>query len=174
VRAGSFQRSRPSISSLVAVVITSALMIGLRLIGILGVDQPLKRVSARFLPFIWWPLLLLLATGTVMIVGEPARSLKNPVFQLKMSLLVVAIIVTRILQSFFSRGSRDRPEPSWWCGTAHGHPFLAPLGRNHFCGPMDRLFQLEHSAKVDTGFWKRSCSTNKLERDDDWKKVITL
>jgi hypothetical protein len=30
------------------------------------------------------------------------------------------------------------------------------------------------SRKVDTGFWKRSRSTSKLERNDDSKKVITL
>jgi hypothetical protein len=38
----------------VAVVITSALMLDLRLIGVVGVDQPLDRVWARFLPFVWW------------------------------------------------------------------------------------------------------------------------
>jgi hypothetical protein len=37
---------------------------------------------------------VLLATGAVMIIGEPARSLANPVFQLKMALLVAALIVT--------------------------------------------------------------------------------
>ena len=47
----------------VAVVITSALMLDLRLIGVVGVDQPLDRVWARFLPFVWWPLLILLATA---------------------------------------------------------------------------------------------------------------
>jgi len=82
----------------VAVVATSALMIGLRLIGVFAVDQTLKRVAARFLPFVWWPLLVLLATGAIMIIGEPARSLKNSAFQLKMGLLVAAIVITGILQ----------------------------------------------------------------------------
>jgi hypothetical protein len=82
----------------VAVVITSALMLDLRLIGVVGVDQPLDRVWARFLPFVWWPLLILLATGALMIIGEPARSLKNPMFQLKMALLLGAMIVTVIVQ----------------------------------------------------------------------------
>jgi uncharacterized membrane protein SirB2 len=82
----------------VAVVITSALMLDLRLIGVVGVDQPLDRVWARFLPFVWWPLLILLATGAIMIIDEPARSLKNPVFQLKMALLLGAMIVTGIVQ----------------------------------------------------------------------------
>ncbi|HKB63354.1 MAG TPA: DUF6644 family protein [Burkholderiales bacterium] len=78
----------------VAAVLSSVLMIDLRLMGVLGRDQPLARVSERFRPVIWWTLPVLLATGAVMIIGEPARSLANPVFQLKMVLLVAAIVVT--------------------------------------------------------------------------------
>jgi uncharacterized protein DUF6644 len=87
----------------IAVVVASVLMIDLRLIGAVGADQSLKRVSARFLPWIWWPLLILLATGAIMIIGEPARSLKNPVFQLKMGLLVTAIMITGMHQWLLGR-----------------------------------------------------------------------
>jgi len=65
----------------IAAVVSSALMLALRL-------------DARFRPVIWWALPVLLATGLVMIVGEPVRSLENPVFQLKMALLVCAIVVS--------------------------------------------------------------------------------
>jgi hypothetical protein len=51
------------------VVVASALMIDLRLLGAYGTDQPGGRVAERFLPLVWWPILLLLATGLVMIVG---------------------------------------------------------------------------------------------------------
>ena len=78
----------------IAAVMSSVLMLDLRLLGMVGRDQPLERVSARFRPVIWWALPVLLATGIVMIIGEPARSLANPVFQLKMLLLLAAIAVT--------------------------------------------------------------------------------
>jgi hypothetical protein len=87
----------------IAVVMTSALMIGLRLLGAFGRDQSLDRVTARFLPLVWWPLPVLLTTGAIMIIGEPARSLRNPVFQLKMGLLIVAVTVTLILRSQLHR-----------------------------------------------------------------------
>ena len=87
----------------IAVVMTSALMIDLRLIGVVGRDQSLARISARFLPFVWWPLLVLLATGAIMIIGEPARSLKNSVFQLKVALIIVALIVTFIFQAMLRK-----------------------------------------------------------------------
>jgi hypothetical protein len=82
----------------IAVVAASVLMIDLRLVGMFSADQPLKTVSARFLPFVWWPLIVLLATGAIMIIGEPPRALKNPAFQLKMALLIAALIVTGIFQ----------------------------------------------------------------------------
>jgi len=78
----------------IAVVASSALMIDLRLTD---ANQPMDDVLSRFLPFLWWALLVLLATGAIMIVGEPARSLLNPAFQLKMLLLAGALIVTRLV-----------------------------------------------------------------------------
>lgn len=92
----------------IAAVMSSVLMIDLRLLGILGRDQPLARVSKRFLPVIWWTLPVLLATGILMIIGEPVRSLESPVFQLKMALLVAAMIVTLSYQVPLGR------DPSFW------------------------------------------------------------
>jgi hypothetical protein len=82
----------------IAVVASSVFMIDLRLIGMFWADRPMNDVSSRFLPLVWWPLLILLATGAIMIIGEPARALKNPAFQLKMSLLVAALLVTGLFQ----------------------------------------------------------------------------
>lgn len=61
----------------IAVVASSALMVDLRLIGVFWANRPMKDVTSRFLPLVWWPLLILLATGIIMIIAEPARSLKN-------------------------------------------------------------------------------------------------
>jgi len=94
----------------IAVVASSALMIDLRLIGVFWANRPMKNVTARFLPLVWWPLLVLLGTGIIMIIAEPARSLKNPAFQLKMGLLVGALIVTWLFQ-FFQRRDAGFGEP---------------------------------------------------------------
>jgi hypothetical protein len=82
----------------IAVVASSALMLDLRLIGAFWANRPIEAVKARFLPLIWWPLLVLLGTGIIMIAAEPARSLKNPAFQLKMGLLIAALTVTWLFQ----------------------------------------------------------------------------
>jgi hypothetical protein len=82
----------------VAAVVTSALMIDLKLFGARWQDQPVAAVARRFLPFIWWSLPVLLASGSVLIIAEPARSLQNPVFLLKMGLLIAAIGITLACQ----------------------------------------------------------------------------
>ena len=89
----------------IAVVASSALMLDLRLIGVFWANRPMKDITERFLPLVWWPLLVLLATGAIMIIAEPARSLKNPAFQLKMALLIAALIVTLLFQYFQRRNA---------------------------------------------------------------------
>jgi len=48
---------------------------------------------------------VLLVTGAVMIIADPARPLKNPFFQLKMGLLLAAMIVTAFYQFRLARGA---------------------------------------------------------------------
>ena len=70
----------------------------MRLWRLLQRDVPLPEVARRFLPMIWPVLLILLLTGSLLIIGEPRRSLVNSTFYLKMALLVVAIVLTAGLQ----------------------------------------------------------------------------
>jgi hypothetical protein len=88
----------------IAMLAGSVLMLDLRLIRVVGLDQPLERFSSRFLPVVWWALPVLLVTGAIMITGEPARALKNPFFQLKMALLLAALGVTAFHQFLLARG----------------------------------------------------------------------
>jgi hypothetical protein len=90
----------------IAAVASSAVMIDLRLIGLFWADRPMKAVSSRFLPLVWWPLLILFVTGVIMVISEPARSLKNPAFQLKMALLIAAAVVTGIFQLLQRRNAK--------------------------------------------------------------------
>ena len=78
----------------IALVMSSVVMVDLRLMGLAGGDQPISGVAGRFLPWVWWSLLALLLSGAVLITAEPRRDLLNPVFQAKMVLLVVAMLVT--------------------------------------------------------------------------------
>src|SRR5437868_11690102 len=92
----------------VAVVFSSAIVVDLRIWRLLERDVPLGEVTRRFLPTIWPILFILLTTGSLLIVGEPRRSLLNSTFYLKMALLAVAIMLTAALQRSISSS------PDFW------------------------------------------------------------
>jgi len=81
----------------VAAVLISALMINLRLLNLCNADQTTASIFDRFVKVIWWALPVLLLSGALLIVGEPARSLANDVFQLKMLLLIGVVVLTLVL-----------------------------------------------------------------------------
>ena len=81
----------------VSVVVASSLILSLRLVAVAGTDwSPLQWV-VRLSGWLWWALVALLATGTVMILGEPERTLGNRTFQVKMLALIVAIALALTL-----------------------------------------------------------------------------
>jgi len=78
----------------VAMVLSSVLMIDLRLFGLTTVYS-VRQILDRFMPFLWSGLAILAGTGLIQITAEPKRTLNaNPAFYLKMAMLVVAVAVT--------------------------------------------------------------------------------
>ena len=82
----------------IAALFISVVTINLRLMNFSETDQSIASVFARFGKIVWWSLPLLFLSGVLLIVGEPARSLANDVFQLKMLLLVSVLIIMVLLQ----------------------------------------------------------------------------
>ena len=78
----------------IAALMASMLMINLRLLGMVGRDLSIAQVSRRFSPVIWWALPVLLVSGMILITGEPARALKNVIFQWKMLMVIGAAMMT--------------------------------------------------------------------------------
>jgi len=105
----------------IAAVMSSILMINLRLLGVAGKDQTVARISSRYGTVVWWTLPLLLLTGATLIVGEPARSLANDFFQLKMFLLASVIALTL----YFQRPLKTNPQ--FWDGRAGALRVIAVL-----------------------------------------------
>jgi hypothetical protein len=90
----------------ISALLLAMLMIDLRVLGIHGKSDSISVVISRYINLIWFALPILLISGSILIVGEPARSLANPSFQLKMILLLLAIITTLQIQKI---GLRDLP-----------------------------------------------------------------
>ena len=124
----------------VAVVFSSAILVDLRIWRLLQRDVPMPEVARRFLPTIWPVLLVLLITGSLLIVGEPRRSLLNSTFYLKMALLAVAILLTAGLQRSLSSSPNSWDRDRWrrmagrfaatvsmlvWCGILFAGRWIA-------------------------------------------------
>src|ERR1700733_2247424 len=82
----------------ISIVVSAAAMVDLRVLGVLSRGQPIAAVAHRFVPWIWWTLVVLLLSGSTLIIGEPDRSLRNPAFILKMSMLVAVLVLTLLFQ----------------------------------------------------------------------------
>jgi hypothetical protein len=82
----------------IAAVVSAAVALTFRALELTRRDVPIARVASGFAPVLWWALPLLLATGLVLILAEPARALENPVFFLKMGLVLAASLATLTYQ----------------------------------------------------------------------------
>jgi hypothetical protein len=82
----------------IAIVMSATAMLNLRLAGFIGQESSVRQLANRSLPWLWWSLPVLLATGLVMILGEPARELTNAYFWSKMALILLASGLTIALQ----------------------------------------------------------------------------
>src|SRR5213593_1156160 len=81
----------------IGVVLTSVLMIDLRILGWAGHDQTLGEITDRFGPWLSWALVALLVTGISMVIGEPVRALLSFSFWMKMVLVHAGTIIQQKL-----------------------------------------------------------------------------
>jgi hypothetical protein len=87
----------------IAAVLGSVFMVVLRILAWAGHDQTLAQTTARFGPWLSWALCVLMVTGAVMIVGEPARQLLALSFWLKMGLVVIGTVMAVVFQRSLCR-----------------------------------------------------------------------
>ena len=82
----------------IAAVLGAAIVMDLRLAGVLATDETPRGVVKRHLPWMWGGLALLLASGTVLGLAEPYRVLTNLVFWVKMGLVLTGFTLTLLFR----------------------------------------------------------------------------
>jgi uncharacterized membrane protein SirB2 len=90
----------------IAIVLPAMALFCLRLALLAGPSRHLTETARRRLPWAWWALLALLASGILLIVAEPTRQLPNPAFQAKMAMLVLALALTAWCERSGSRSAQ--------------------------------------------------------------------
>ena len=92
----------------IAILLTSVYVVSFRLIGVTRGGQPLAVVTAKSTPWVWIALGVLLGTGILLTITEPARELLNWAFRVKMLLVLALVGILLIVQI------RTRESPEYW------------------------------------------------------------
>jgi uncharacterized membrane protein SirB2 len=90
-----------------ATLVGLALNLSLRIAGRGLVAESLSSLAGRFVPAMWTCLGLLLASGSLLIIAEPFRTIRNPMFYTKMALLLIAIVFTVRFASLAQRPAQN-------------------------------------------------------------------
>jgi hypothetical protein len=72
----------------IAGAFSAALMINLRILGVAGRERTMLQIEERYTPWIWWGLAVLVVSGVLFVIAEPAREMLNSWFWLKMGLII--------------------------------------------------------------------------------------
>jgi hypothetical protein len=67
------------------------LLVDLKLLGIGFRSQPATRLARELSPVLWASLILIVASGLLLLVAEPLKCYYNPAFRLKMLFLFAAV-----------------------------------------------------------------------------------
>jgi uncharacterized membrane protein len=74
----------------------AVLMVTLRIFELAGTDRTMAETERRYIGWVWGALLVLLLSGLGLIIGEPVRELINPIFWIKVVLVVLAVLVSLV------------------------------------------------------------------------------
>jgi uncharacterized membrane protein len=92
----------------IAILLTSVYVVSFRLIGLTRGAQALATLTAKLTPWIWTALCVLLVTGILLTITEPARELLNWAFRVKMLMVLALAGMLRVVQL------RMRQNPQYW------------------------------------------------------------
>jgi hypothetical protein len=92
----------------IAILLTSVYVVSFRLMGITRGGQTLAVLTAKSTPWIWAALCVLLGTGILLTITEPARELLNWAFRLKMLMILALSAILLTVQI------RMRHHPQYW------------------------------------------------------------
>lgn len=95
----------------IAAIMASIVMVDLRVLGLAVPSQNLEEMVRRLQAWTWCGVAGVASSGIWFVLARPNRYFSNPVFQIKFSLLLPALLVT----AFFYRQTLS--EPHYWSRT---------------------------------------------------------
>lgn len=92
----------------IVAVMGSIVLIDLKVLGLALPSQSIGELTRRLMPWLWSALPFLAISGLVFVFARPNRYLLNPVFAIKFTLLLPALVLALV---FHRAGARD---PQFW------------------------------------------------------------
>ena len=90
-------------------LLASLVLISLRLLGLILTHQTVPQVATQSLRLVWSGLALAVCSGTLMFIGSPKHYFYNPAFDVKMALLLLAVLVQALLFGRVARSEHPNP-----------------------------------------------------------------
>ena len=106
----------------VALLLTSVFRVSFQLLRVQEGSTELASVIVRSAPWVWWPLVVLLLTGVLLTITEPARELLNWAFRAKMVLVLVLCVL------FWTVRSRLEGFPTYWTASRATRSLARTIG----------------------------------------------
>jgi hypothetical protein len=105
----------PSVESLhlmgTVVLVASTSILSLRLAGVFMTDLPVSKIAKQFLPWAWGGFGVQVLTGVLLFMSEATLAYNNPIFLVKMALLIIAGV-----NALYFQKSLNRDVNSWDSG----------------------------------------------------------
>jgi hypothetical protein len=90
-------------------LLAALVLMSLRLLGLILTQQTIPEVASQALRLVWSGLALAVGSGLLMFIGSPAHYFYNPAFDVKMVLLLAAIVIQAVL--FRRVANTEHPNP---------------------------------------------------------------
>jgi hypothetical protein len=94
----------------IAIVMIAVGMLNLQLLGFRVTRQSFAEHTARWMPWIWTAMVILLVTGVVQTIAEPTREIMNYTFRIKMIMLAIVLGITVAYRR------QVKKDPNYWSG----------------------------------------------------------
>lgn len=94
----------------IAIVMIAVGMLNLQLLGFRVTRQSFAEHTARWMPWIWTGMAILLVTGLVQTIAEPTREIMNYTFRIKMIMLAIVLAITVAYRW------QVKKDPNYWSG----------------------------------------------------------
>ena len=92
----------------IAVVMSSVVLLDLRILGLALPSQGVQELTRRVMPWLWSALPVMVVSGLPFVSARPQRYFSNPIFGWKFSLLLPAIALAGVLHVVSVR------KPDFW------------------------------------------------------------